>query len=98
MLVARVLELRVGQAAEALHEQHHGRHAGAGDLGGVMERTRRQAMRRSRYSLSRVVAEVDQGRVEQDRLDVPDPLPGDLEVLLGGEELARLLCQTEELR
>src|SRR4051812_47662066 len=44
MLVAGVLELCVGQAAEALHEQHHGRHTGAGDLGGIVEWPGRKAM------------------------------------------------------
>ena len=44
-----------------------------------------------------VVAEVDQSRVEEDRLDAPDPLPADLDVLLGRESLARLLRLPEHL-
>ena len=47
VLRLRVLELRVREAAQALDEQHHGRHAGAGDLGGVVQRARRQPVRRA---------------------------------------------------
>src|SRR5207249_9009365 len=35
----------------------------------------------------RFVGELDQSRVEQDRLDAPDPLPFDLDVLLSCELL-----------
>ena len=38
MLFLRVLELRVREAAQRLHEQHDGRDAGARDLGRVVER------------------------------------------------------------
>ena len=38
-----------------------------------------------------VLAEADQRLVEQDRLDRPDPLPLDVDRLLGGEALAGLL-------
>ena len=37
MLLPGVLELRVGQPAQALHEQHHCRDAGAGDLGCIVQ-------------------------------------------------------------
>jgi hypothetical protein len=36
VLLLRVLELRVREAAEALDEEHHRRDAGAGDLGRVV--------------------------------------------------------------
>ena len=38
VLGLRVLELRVREPAQALDEDHHGRHAGARDLGGVVQR------------------------------------------------------------
>ena len=44
----RVLELRVREAAQALHEEHHRRDAGARDLGRVVQRARRQPVRRAR--------------------------------------------------
>ena len=59
------------------------------DLGGVVQRPAREPVRGSRHLANRLVAEVDQRLVEEDRLDRPDPLPLDLDVLLGGEPLAR---------
>ena len=44
VLVARVLELRVREPAQALDEHHHRGNAGARDLGGVVQRARRQAV------------------------------------------------------
>src|SRR3712207_7167006 len=38
VLRPRVLELRMREAAQALDEQHHGRYAGAGHLGRVVQR------------------------------------------------------------
>jgi hypothetical protein len=51
-------------------------------------------------AISRIdsVGELDQLGVEKDRLDVPDPLPLDLDVLLGREPLGRLAREAEELR
>ena len=46
VLVLRVLELRVREAAQALDEDHHRRHAGARDLGRVVQRPARQPVRR----------------------------------------------------
>ena len=63
-----------------------------------MQRTRWESVRDPGDPAAGVVAEVDQGRVEEDRLDAPDPLPADLDVLLGGEPFARLLRLPEELR
>src|SRR6478672_4491973 len=60
VLVAGVLELRVREAAEALHEQHHRRNACASDLGGVVERPGWQPVRGAGDGAARVVAEVDQ--------------------------------------
>jgi hypothetical protein len=34
----------MGEATQALHKEHHGRHTGAGDLGGIMEGATGQAM------------------------------------------------------
>ena len=53
------------------------------------------AVRRSRRLLHRLVGEVDE--LEQDRLDLPDPLPLDLEPLLLREALARLARQAVQL-
>ena len=82
VLGLRVLELRVAEAAEALDEEHHGRHAGARDLGGVVQRAAREPVRRARDLADRLVGEADQRLVEEDRLDLPDPLVLDLDVLL----------------
>ena len=48
VLLLRVLELRVREAAQALDEQHHRRHAGARDLGRVVQRPARQPVRLAR--------------------------------------------------
>ena len=45
VLVLRVLELRVRETAQALDEDHHRRHAGACDLGGVVQQSARQPVR-----------------------------------------------------
>ena len=75
VLRLRVLERRVRQAAQALDEEHHRRHARARDLGGVVQRARREAVRRARDLADRLVGELDQRVVEEDRLDLPDLLP-----------------------
>ena len=77
VLALRVLELRVREAAQALDEQHHRRDARARDLGRVVQRPGRQPVRRARDLADGLVGEVDQRLVEEDRLDVPDPLPVD---------------------
>ena len=82
VLVLRVLELRVREPAQGLNEQHHRRDSRPRDLGGVVERARRQPMRRARDLADRLVGELEQPVVEGDRLDRPDPLPLDLDVLL----------------
>ena len=86
------------EAAEALDEDHHRRDAGARDLGGVVQRARRQPVRRAGDLADRLVGELDQRVVEQDRLDVPDPLPLDLDVLLAREPLGRFLGHREHPR
>src|SRR6185503_19224919 len=91
VLGLRVLELRVREAAEALDEEHHGGYAGAGDLGGVVERAGGKPVRRPCDLADRLVREADQGLVEEDRLDRPDPLPVDLDPLLRGERPRELL-------
>ena len=98
MLGLRVLELRVRQAAQALDEQHHRRDPGAGDLGGVVERTAREPVGRARDLDDRFLREPDQGLVEQDRLDSPDALPCDLDLLLRGEPAGRILGLGEHRR
>ncbi len=44
----RVLDPVVADAAQGLHEQHHGRHACPGDLGGVVEGAAGEAVRAGR--------------------------------------------------
>ena len=80
VLFLRVLELRVREPAQALDEQHHRRDPGARDLGGVVQRPAREAMRLPGDLLDRLVREPDQLVVEEDRLDVPDPLELDLDL------------------
>src|SRR5512133_741010 len=82
VLLLRVLELGVRQAAQALDEEHHGGHTRAGDLGRVVQGPARKPMRRAGDLPDRLVGELDQLVVEQDRLDVPDALPLNLDVLL----------------
>jgi hypothetical protein len=53
-------------------------------------------VRRARDLSYRLVRELDQPVVERDRLDVPDALPGDLDVLLPREPLARLPRELEQ--
>ena len=89
MLLFRVLELRVRQTTKALDEEHHGRNPGAGHLGGVVQRTGREPVHGAGDLADRLVAEPDERLVEEDRLDRPDPLPLDVDGLLGGEALAR---------
>src|SRR3954449_6138233 len=72
VLLPRVLELRVREAAQALDEEHDRRDAGAGALGGVVERAAWEAVRRAGDFANRLVGELEQLVVEQDRLDVPD--------------------------
>jgi hypothetical protein len=91
VLGLRVLELRVRETAQALHEEHHGRDPGARDLGRVVERPAWKPVRSAGDLAHRLVRELDELRVEEDRLDAPDLLPLDLDVLLGGEAPARLL-------
>src|SRR5919204_5363552 len=82
VLRLRVLELRVREAAERLDEEHHRRHSRTRDLGRIVERTARQPVRLACDLAHGLVRELDQLVVEEDRLDVPDPLPLDLDVLL----------------
>src|SRR5262245_55974576 len=89
MLLPRVLELRVREAAQALDEEHHGRNAGARDLRCVVQRSRGKAMHRWRHGPDRLLGEPDERLVEEDRLDRPDALPLDVDRLLGREPLAR---------
>ena len=98
VLLLGVLELRVREPTEALDEQHHGRHAGASDLGRVVERAARQPVRRARDFPDRLVGELDQPLVEEDRLDVPDPLPLDLDVLFLGKPPRGCLRVAQHLR
>ena len=95
----RVLELRVREPPQALDEHHHRRDACARDLGSVVQRARGQPMGDARYLATRLVAEVDEHGIEQDRLDLPDPLPDDVDPLLLREALARLLrCRSSSAR
>src|SRR5262245_4751296 len=88
MLLTRVLELGVREPAEALDEEHDRGDPASRDLGRVMEWARRKAVRVARDLCDRLLAETDQRLVEEDRLDRPDPLPLDVDVLLRRETLA----------
>ena len=50
------------------------------------------------HLLDRLLGKADQRVVEEDRLDRPDALPGDVDRLLGGEALARRLRLAEHRR
>src|SRR5581483_4321004 len=67
-------------------------------LGRVVERAGREAMGRAGDLDDRLVGERDQPLVERDRLDAPDPLPLDVDVLLPREALARHARELEEAR
>src|SRR4029450_8804911 len=54
-------------------------------LGAFVERAARKAVGRAGDFLDRLVGELDQLVVEQDRLDVPNPLPVDVDIALCGE-------------
>ena len=91
VLLLRVLEPRVREAAEALDEEHHRRDPGARYLRRIVQGPRREPVRRVRDLEDRLVAELDQLGVEEDRLDRPDLVEGDVDRLLLGEALrARL--------
>src|SRR6266508_6174756 len=98
VLLLRVFEPRVGEPAQRLHEQHHRRDACASDLSRVVERTAREPVRRAGDLLDRLAGQLDQRLVEQDRLDVPDALPLDLDVLLLREAARRSLRVAQHLR
>src|SRR5262249_4580546 len=85
MLLARVLDLVVADAVQALDEHHHRGDAGAGDLGGIVQRPRGQAMELAAGLHDRFVAEGEQLGVEVDRLDLPDPVPRHLALRRGAE-------------
>ena len=86
------------QATERLDEEHHRRDAGARNLGRIVQRTARQAVRASGHLSDRLVGEFDEALIEQDRLDVPDPVPLDLDLLLAREVLGRPLRLLEHGR
>src|SRR4051812_38177393 len=88
MLFFRVLDFIVGDAVEGLNEHHDGRDAGAGDGGGVVEGAGREAMRSRACVGDGSVAEGDEVIVEEDRLDLPEALPGNGDVAFGGEAFA----------
>ena len=56
-----------------------------------MERPRGEAVRGLGHLSYRLVGQLDQSLVEEDRLDRPDPLPGDVDSLLLGELVGELL-------
>ena len=70
-----VLDFVVADAVEALDEHHHGRHAGARDFGGVVQRAARQAMRFAAGFADGFVAERDEFVVERARVDLPEAFP-----------------------
>ncbi len=69
VLFARVLDLVVADAMEALHKHHDRRHAGACDFRGIVQRSRRQAVRPRSGFCDRFIGECDQLIVEWNRLD-----------------------------
>ena len=84
----RVLDLVVADAVQALHEHHHGRHAGARDFGGVVQRAARQAMRFAAGFADGVVAQRDEFVVERARVDLPEAFPRDCHVAFLRESFA----------
>src|SRR5690606_27585792 len=75
VLLLGVLDLVVRDAVEALHEEHHRRHARARDLRGVVQRTARQAVRHARGLPHGLVGQLDQLGVERHRVDAPQAAP-----------------------
>src|SRR2546425_637330 len=59
-----VLDFIVADAVQTLDEHHHGRHAGARDFGGVVQRAARQAMRLAAGFADGFVAQGDEFVVE----------------------------------
>src|SRR5689334_1841695 len=89
VVLAGVLDLVVGDAAEALDEEHDGGDAGPADLGGVVERAAGEAVGGAAAGLAHGgVAQLDQLGAEGEGLDVPDPPPGDVDPIVGGDALA----------
>ena len=56
------------EAAQALDEEHHRRHAGSRNLSGIVQRARRQPVRRSSELADRLVGELDQRHLDADKL------------------------------
>ena len=75
VLRLRVLQLRVREAAERLDEEHHRRHAGARDLGCVVEGPAREPVRRAGDLANGLLRELDQlllWNAVCARLDLPE--------------------------
>src|SRR5215218_382418 len=68
VLGPRVLELRVGEPAEALHEEHHGGDTRSRHLRRVMQGPARQSVGLTGDLGHSSVGEPDQALVEEDRL------------------------------
>src|SRR4029450_12299212 len=98
VLFLRVLELRMRQASEALDEEHHRRDSRPRDLGRVVQRAAGEPVRPAGDLLDRLVRELDQPVVEEDRLDVPDALELDVDPLLLCESPAALARVREQRR
>src|SRR5262245_62250715 len=52
-------------------------------------------MRHTRYLANGLIGELDQCLVEEDRLDVPDSLPADLDLFFRRKTFGRALCLVE---
>ena len=88
MTFGSVFDLVVADAAQGLNEHHDGGDAGAGDLGGVVERAGGKADKRAGDLFDRLLAEADEVGVERDGLDRPDAGPVDGAAFFFGEAAA----------
>jgi hypothetical protein len=88
VLGAGVLVLVVAEPAEALHEQHRRGHAGAGRLGGVVQRSAEQSRALARQLHDHLAGQRNQPLVERARRDPMEQLPLGRHALLAGDALA----------
>src|SRR5262245_57088610 len=90
VLFPGIFDFVVADAMQALDKHHHCGHAGASDLGGVMQRTGWQTMYLATGFLYRVGAETNQVRMEKHGLDLPQTIPCDANIAFTGKPLAGL--------
>lgn len=83
-----VLDLVVTDSKQALHEHHHRWYAGTGNFCRVMQWARGQPHRRAACFFDRQFARVDQRRIEQDGIDLPETIPVQTHIAFAGESFA----------